>query len=120
MANPVVYGLGVISYSLYLWHTVPLYFMRDHNVFQSWGLGENFLHLQVFSYTVPLAIALACVSYFAVERPFLRAKDQRSTSAAATTAHAPGIGRLVAMGLLCIVWTFALELYKGPIAAPGK
>jgi peptidoglycan/LPS O-acetylase OafA/YrhL len=54
-------GLGRISYGLYLWHW-PLYYAFG------WALG------------LPLAIAVATVSYRYVEQPFLRRRYQTATA----------------------------------------
>lgn len=67
-ANPVVYYLGLISYSLYLWHFVVL---------QQIGVlfGETFSGLPglvKFLVSMSLVILTASVSYFLFERPFFR------------------------------------------------
>jgi peptidoglycan/LPS O-acetylase OafA/YrhL len=56
-----LYALGVISYSLYLYHP-----FANH-------LPERFKHVPI---EVAFAIALAMGSYFVVERPFLKLKDR--------------------------------------------
>jgi peptidoglycan/LPS O-acetylase OafA/YrhL len=50
--------VGKISYGLYLWHGLVIW----------WSLP--------WPVAVPLSIAIACVSYFALERRFLRLKDR--------------------------------------------
>lgn len=65
-ANPVVYFLGLISYSLYLWHFVVL---------QQAGLvfGEAYTGLQGFPkflFSLSLVALVASVSYYVFERPF--------------------------------------------------
>jgi len=67
-ANPLIYFLGLISYSLYLWHFVVL---------QQAGvvLGEAFSGLQgisKFLISLSLVVLVASVSYFLFERPFFR------------------------------------------------
>ncbi len=67
-ANPLVYFLGLISYSLYLWHFVVL---------QQAGLlfGGAFagLHgLPKFLFSLSLVVLVASVSYVLFERPFFR------------------------------------------------
>jgi peptidoglycan/LPS O-acetylase OafA/YrhL len=75
--NRVVLFLGTISYSLYLWHALPLWLMRDHSWFNGWGRGEFYLHIQIFSYGIAAAILVATTSYFAFERPFLEVQPSR-------------------------------------------
>jgi peptidoglycan/LPS O-acetylase OafA/YrhL len=58
--KPVVW-LGVISYSLYLWHPIVI-----------WG-GAKFANLPN-AVGAALAVVVATASYFLVERPFLRRK----------------------------------------------
>lgn len=72
-ANPLVYFLGLISYSLYLWHFVVL---------QQAGLafGETFTGLQglpKFLFSLFLVVLVASVSYFLFERPFFRLGARR-------------------------------------------
>jgi peptidoglycan/LPS O-acetylase OafA/YrhL len=60
--------VGKISYGLYLWHGVVIW----------WHLP--------WPVAVPLSLVIACVSYFVLERPFLRLKDRfgRARSVAST------------------------------------
>jgi peptidoglycan/LPS O-acetylase OafA/YrhL len=67
--RPVLF-LGAISYSLFLWHGVPLWLMRDHGWFNGWGLGGGYLQAQIFLYEITSAVVVATVSYLAFERPF--------------------------------------------------
>jgi peptidoglycan/LPS O-acetylase OafA/YrhL len=60
---------GVVSYSLYLLHTLPL------NWFGVWG--------------APLAIALAGISYRLIEQPMIRLGRSLDRSAARAPARAP-------------------------------
>jgi peptidoglycan/LPS O-acetylase OafA/YrhL len=64
-STPMIF-VGVISYSLYLWQQPFLH--KTSNVLQSFPLN------------VVLAFALACVSYYLVERPFLRIRKRLESS----------------------------------------
>jgi peptidoglycan/LPS O-acetylase OafA/YrhL len=83
-------AIGVVSYSLYVWHVPVLEVLRD--------IGVSFdpmFGLAVVA--IPAAIAVAFASYYAVETPFLRlrrswsrdtaAKQEPETGAAATPAR---------------------------------
>ena len=63
--SPPLYGLGVISYSLYLYHPFAN------------RLPASLRHIPI---EITFAISLATASYFIVERPFLRLKDRLSSS----------------------------------------
>lgn len=78
--NRFVLFLGTISYSLYLWHALPLWLMRDHNWFNGWGRGESYLQVQIFSYGIAAAILVATSSYLVFERPFLENQSSRYDS----------------------------------------
>ena len=73
LANPVVYFLGLISYSLYLWHFVVL---------QQAGLvfGDVLAGLQGLSrflFLLLLVVLVSAASYFLFERPFFRLGARR-------------------------------------------
>jgi peptidoglycan/LPS O-acetylase OafA/YrhL len=72
-ANPVVYFLGLISYSLYLWHFVVL---------QQAGIvfGEAYTGMQGFTkflVSLSLVVIVSTVSYYLFERPFFRLGARR-------------------------------------------
>jgi len=72
-ANPVVYFVGLVSYSLYLWHFVVL--QQAPLVF-----GETYAGLQGlprFLFSLALVVLVASVSYFLFERPFFRLGTRR-------------------------------------------
>jgi peptidoglycan/LPS O-acetylase OafA/YrhL len=70
--KPLV-GIGVLSYSLYLWQNPFL-------------LGSNGTFWTSYPYNIGFAITAALISYFAIELPFLRLKDhgKKHNSAIAT------------------------------------
>ena len=73
LANRVVYFLGLISYSLYLWHFVVMQQVR-----QLIGDGYASLpHWVTFPLAVVAVIAVAAASYYLVERPFYRLRSYR-------------------------------------------
>jgi peptidoglycan/LPS O-acetylase OafA/YrhL len=79
-ANPVVYFLGLISYSLYLWHFVVL---QQAGVI----LGEAYTTmpgLPKFLLSLTLVILVSALSYFLFERPFFRLGARRKPRRRAT------------------------------------
>ena len=113
LANKAFVGLGLISYSTYLWHQPLLAFARLRNAEQP---GDGLL-----AGLIVAAVVLGYVSWRIVERPF-RAKDQVSR----TTVFASGMflsSLMIAVGGLGITHAgfpdrFApsdLELFVSPI-----
>jgi peptidoglycan/LPS O-acetylase OafA/YrhL len=77
LANRPIYFLGLISYSLYLWHFVV---MRQLQLMA----GENYTdwpHWMTFPLTTVSVVMVASLSYFLVERPFYRLKSYRQVKA---------------------------------------
>ena len=70
--NPLWY-LGLISYSMYLWHTPVIWWIRERGLYEDSPIGV------LISCTVVLVVtvALSTITYFAVERPALRLKSPR-------------------------------------------
>jgi peptidoglycan/LPS O-acetylase OafA/YrhL len=77
--HPVACAVGVMSYSLYLWH--PLFFEA-----KVYGLGA-------FPLNVVGSFAAAGLSYLLIERPFLSLKERLSARAKAGGEEAPRGGR---------------------------
>ncbi|MCP4046599.1 MAG: acyltransferase [Gammaproteobacteria bacterium] len=67
-ANPVVYFLGLISYSLYLWHFVVL--QQIELMFGDSLAAWHGLYRLLFS--LSMVVLVSTVSYFVFERPFFR------------------------------------------------
>lgn len=77
-ANAVVYFLGLISYSLYLWHFVVL--QQAPLVFgEAW---ERLDGMPRFLASLLLTIAISAASYYLFERPFFRLRGRRKAPAA--------------------------------------
>ncbi len=94
--RPLVF-LGLISYSLYLWHWPLLVFARYY------GLGELGLASRIV--IVGLALAVATVSWWFVERPF---RSRR------LLAHRPALfGACAAAGLAVCIYGSVIALSKG-------
>jgi peptidoglycan/LPS O-acetylase OafA/YrhL len=80
LASPVLALLGLISYSLYLWHEPVMLFLAHHGAFPEPGSAAAFpLGLLVL---VPAATLVAWLSYWIVEYPtgtLRRARDPDGT-----------------------------------------
>lgn len=73
-ANRIVYFLGLVSYSLYLWHFVVMQQILKLG-------GETYANLHGFSkflLCTLLVIALSALSYALFERPFFRLRGKRT------------------------------------------
>jgi peptidoglycan/LPS O-acetylase OafA/YrhL len=73
LANRVVYFLGLISYSLYLWHFPVMQQLQRlaGDAYADWP------HWVTFPLAVLAVTAVATLSYYLVERPFYRLKTWR-------------------------------------------
>ena len=67
-ANPVSVAIGTISYSLYLWH-LPIVL---------WLQPVNLPYATFFAVAIALTLAASALSYWLVERPFLRSAPRQS------------------------------------------
>ncbi len=73
LANPVVYRLGLVSYSLYLWHFVVM-----QQIIKLYGPAWAELpHWLTFPLAAVAVLLVATSSYYLVERPFYRLKPWR-------------------------------------------
>ena len=71
-ANPVIYYLGLVSYSLYLWHFVVLQQIPAVLGEADTSLGG----LPRFLVSALLVVMVSSVSYFLFERPFFRLRQK--------------------------------------------
>ncbi len=62
LGTPILVGVGLISYSLYLWHQ-PLFVFAKHSSMED-------IHHWVYMFLIILTFALAYVSWRFIERPF--------------------------------------------------
>jgi len=95
LRSPPMRGIGLISYSLYLWHWPLL------ALYQATTIGEGSTAVRVS--LCGLAALLAVVSYRYVEQPFRRAQDPRR--------RALGLGMMVSLTIAsgALAWSYRLE-----------
>ena len=65
---PLIKWIGVLSYSLYVWHYLVVFML-----WQSMPGGSNF---QMTSIGFSLSFVLAAISYYAIEKPFIRMRHR--------------------------------------------
>ena len=71
---PVLGWLGLISYGIFLWHGGVLLIWVEQGAL-TWSESSRFMLLTALTFAG--TVACAAVSYYVVERPFLRLKDRR-------------------------------------------
>lgn len=71
--NPALIGLGVLSYSIFIWH-VPLLFFSQNASWWGEPSGWDASGVVVFLLVSVAVVTLSACTYFAIERPFLRRK----------------------------------------------
>jgi peptidoglycan/LPS O-acetylase OafA/YrhL len=74
LALPLLGWLGLISYGIFLWHGGVLLIWVEEGAL-AWTESSRFLLLSALTFAG--TVACAAVSYYVVERPFLRLKDRR-------------------------------------------
>lgn len=67
-ANPAILFLGIVSYSLYLWHA-PIQYWTQKLLDQLGVTGDRFWYLLAVSF--PLSVLAATLSYWWIERPLI-------------------------------------------------
>jgi len=74
LINKGLVGLGTVSYSIYLVHYVLLDFFMQRNLDTLISLDDALgaAVINVFLVVMPLVIAISAVTYYCIERPFLR------------------------------------------------
>ena len=72
--RPIVW-LGLVSYGLFLWQAGPLLIIFN----QQWISSGHWLvrFVEFAALAIALTVPLAALSYYLIERPFLRLKDPR-------------------------------------------
>jgi peptidoglycan/LPS O-acetylase OafA/YrhL len=70
LRNRALLYVGMISYGIYLWHLAVLT-QLDRWGFESVGHRSTIVW---FAVALPIAVLIASLSYYLVERPFLRLK----------------------------------------------
>jgi len=88
LTTPLMRGLGLVSYSLYLWHWPLLSFVNILNLSHDW---------QIVCGAVALSLLLAFVTYRCVERPLRRAESRLAIPMIAGGAVCMGLSGLAIM-----------------------
>lgn len=70
--RPLLY-LGTLSYSFYLWH-LPILYLVQHEIWIPYGYPGQGLLIPVLQ-ALALSLPVAMISYYGIERPFLRLRS---------------------------------------------
>jgi peptidoglycan/LPS O-acetylase OafA/YrhL len=76
--SPIKY-IGLISYSIYLWHEPMIYFLQRHGILKGSGAGTLAVDLLI---VLAIVLALASTTYYLIEKP---AMSLRGTLPSRTT-----------------------------------
>jgi len=68
--------VGMVSYSIYLWHLPVIYFVKKYLIPSNLG-GVEVFHFMLLV-CVTLTLLLGCASYIYIELPFLRKREEVS------------------------------------------
>jgi peptidoglycan/LPS O-acetylase OafA/YrhL len=104
LANRVLLWIGTVSYGVYLWHTAVVSQFHDwHLIGSARGVGNFSLWMLAVT---AATLAIAALSYYAVERPALRLKRAPASGAASRVARAGKPLAIAAAALLAGVAVF--------------
>lgn len=81
IANPVIEFVGIISFSVYLWHYPVLMYLQFSKPYLTEPGIEIFITRA--AYVLPLSLIVGLVSYLLFEKPFIRRSGQSRPPAAA-------------------------------------
>lgn len=77
LSQPVLTWIGRLSYSLYLWHVVVFYGVERKAPVTQWlGVGGYTAEVALEALKLGSVLAVACGSYYLIERPFLQLKKR--------------------------------------------
>lgn len=102
--------IGMISYSLYLWHFSVIEFVVDHRLAPQRGDASLHDFAGMAAVAVPVALAISAASYYAVERVFL----ERSRWPARVDDGVSWMRRPI---LIVVGWALALLASAAAVAA---
>ncbi len=87
-ANPIMLALGIVSYSLYLWH-LPIQIWTQKLLDHYLVAGDRLWWLVAIS--IPLSLLAAILSYFWIERPFMLRKGNKLANSSAGGPSPPKV-----------------------------